>query len=162
MSPVPPWFWRLWASQRWTLSAIRPQAVVPCSQQTTGMYTNHKIDQDDHWQRFGTQPNLISAPQWDNRPCNAPTGFYKVGKKLPLKADLTTYSQAVDVCGQCMSELLILGHNLDFSSCDIMVSFCKPGHIYRHWAVDCQITSCYCYPLLWSLFMIFQTQEHFI
>ena len=28
------------------------------------------------------------------------------------------------------NESLILGHNLDFSSCDILVSFCKPSHIY--------------------------------
>ena len=30
----------------------------------TGMYTNRRIDQDGHWQQFGTQPILISAPQW--------------------------------------------------------------------------------------------------
>ena len=52
-----------------------------------------------------------------------------VGKKLSVKADLAIYSQAVNVCGRCMSESLILGHNLDFSSCDIMVSFHKSSHI---------------------------------
>ena len=81
--------------------------------------TNHKIDWYGHWQQFGTQPILISAPHWANRPCNAPSRFYGVGKKPSVKADLAIYSHAVDVRGQCMSESLILGHNLDFSSCDI-------------------------------------------
>ena len=52
------------ASRRQALLAIRPQTVVLCSQQTTGMYTNHRIDQDGHWQKPGAQPTLISAPQW--------------------------------------------------------------------------------------------------
>ena len=47
-----------------------------------------------------------------------------------MKADLAIYSQAVYVCGRCMSESLKLGHNLDFSSCDIMVGFYKSSHIY--------------------------------
>ena len=111
-------------SQRRALSAIRPQTVVLCSHQTTGMYTNHRIDRDSYWQQLGTQPKLISAPQWVNRPCNAPTLFYRVCKKPSLKADPAIYSQAVVVHGQCMSESLILGHNLDFISCDIMVDFC--------------------------------------
>ena len=33
-----------WASQRRTLLATRPQTVVLCLQQTTEVYTNHKID----------------------------------------------------------------------------------------------------------------------
>ena len=93
------------------------------------MYTNHRIDRDGHWQQFGTQPILISAPQWASWPCNASTGFYRVGKKPSVKADLAMYSQAVDVRGRCMSESLKLGHNLDFSSCDIMVGFHKSSHI---------------------------------
>ena len=117
-----------WASWRWALPAITPLTVVLCSQQTTGMYTNHRIDQDGHWPQFGTQPILISAPQWANRPYNAPTWFERVGKRPSVKADLTIYSQAVDVRGRCMSESLILGHNLDFSSCDIMVGFRKSSH----------------------------------
>ena len=114
---------------------IRAQTVVLCSQQTTGMYTNHSIDRDGHWQQSGTQPILISAPQWACWPCNVPTQFYMIGKKPSVKADLDTYSQAVDVRGQCMSESLILGHiiiiiiNLNFSSCDIMVGFHKSSHI---------------------------------
>ena len=108
---------------------IRAQTIVLCSQQTTEMYRNHRIDRDGHWQQFGTQPILISAPQWAHWPCNASTRSYTVGKKPSMKADLAIYSQAVDVCGRCMSESLRLGHNLDFSSCDIMVGFHKSSHI---------------------------------
>ena len=104
-----------WASWRWALLAIRPQIVSLCTQQMTGMHTNHRIDRYGHWQQFGTKPILFSAPQWVNRPCNAPTQLYRIGKKPSVKADLAIYSQAVDVRGQCMSELLILGHNLDFN-----------------------------------------------
>ena len=105
------------------------QTVVLCSQQNTGMYTNHRIDQDGHCQQSGTQPILISAPQWPNRTCNAPTRLHRVGKKLSVRADLAIYSHIVDASGQCMSESLILGHNLDFSSCNILVGFCKSSHI---------------------------------
>ena len=93
------------------------------------MYTKHRIDRDGHWQQFCTQPILISAPQWACWPCNAPTWFYTVGKKPSVKADLAIYSQAVDVRVRCMSESLKLGHNLDFSSCDIMVGFHKSSYI---------------------------------
>ena len=117
------------AFRRQAFPFIRPQAIVLCSQQTTGMYTNHRIDGDGHWQQFGTQPILISAPQWVNRPCNAPTWLYRVTKKPSVKANLAVYSQAVDVRGWCMSESLILGNSLDFSSCDIMVDFRKSSHI---------------------------------
>ena len=96
------------------------------------MYTNHRIDQDGRWQQFDTQPILISAPQWPNRPCNAPTQFYKVGKKPSVKTDLAICSHAVDVGGQCMSVSLILDFNLDFSSCDNLVDFCKFSNIYVH------------------------------
>ena len=94
------------------------------------MYTNHRIDRDGHWQQFGTQPILISAPQWACWHCNAPNRSYTVGKKPSVKADLAIYSQAVDVHGRCMSESLELGHNLDLNSCDIMVGFHKSSHIY--------------------------------
>ena len=95
----------------------------------TVMYTNHRIDQDGHRQQSGTQPILISASQWPNGVCNAPTQPHRVSKKPSVKADLAIYSHAVDAFGQCMSESLILGHNLDFSSCDILVGFCKSSHI---------------------------------
>ena len=119
-----------WASRRRAPPAIRPQTVVPCSQQTSAMYTNHGIYPDGHCQQSGTQPILISTPQWCNRTCNAPTPTYRVGKKLSMKVDLAIYSHAVDAAGQCMSESLMLGHNLDFSSCDILVGFSKSGHIF--------------------------------
>ena len=107
-------WWGWVASRRRAIPAIRAQTVVLCSQQMTGMYTNHRIDRDSHWQQFGTQPYLISASPWACWPCKAPTWFYTVGKKPSMKADLAIYSQSVDVCGRCMSESLILGHNLDF------------------------------------------------
>ena len=118
------------ASQRWAIPAIRAQTVVLCSKQTTGMYTNHRIDRDGHRQQLGTQPILISAPPVGLLALYAPIRFYTVGKKPSVKAYLAIYSQAVDVRGRCMSESLILGHNLDFSSCDIMVGFRKSSHIY--------------------------------
>ena len=124
-------WWGWVASRRQANTAIRAQTIVLCSQQTTGMSTNHRIDRDSHWQHLGTQPILISAPQWACWPCNAPTWSYMVGKKPSVKADLAIYSQAVDVRGQCMSESLKLGHNLDFSSCDIMVGFHKSSHIIK-------------------------------
>ena len=123
---------RRWvASRRQANPAIRAQTVVLCFQQTTEMYTNHRIDRGGHWQQFGTQPILISVPQWACWPCNASTQFYTVGKKPSVKADLAIYSQDVDVRRRCMSESLILGHNLHFSSCDIMVGFHKSSHIYH-------------------------------
>ena len=57
-------------------------------------------------------------------------GLTRLAKKLSMKADLAIYGQAVDVRGRCMSESLRLGHNLDFSSCDIMVGFHKSSHIF--------------------------------
>ena len=102
----------------------------PCSQQVTGMYTKHRIDQDSHWQQFDTKPFLISAPQRSHRPYNAPTWFYRVGKKPSVKADAAIYSQVVDASGQGISVSLILSFNLDFSSCDNLVSFYKFSHIY--------------------------------
>ena len=91
------------ASQRWALTAIRPQTVVLCSQHATEMYTNHRIDRDSHWQQPAIQPILISTLQWPNRPCNAPRWPYRVGKKPSVKARLAIYSHAVDASGQCMS-----------------------------------------------------------
>ena len=38
-----------------------------------------------------------------------------------MKADLAIYSHVVDASGQCMSESIISGFNLDFSSSDILV-----------------------------------------
>ena len=89
----------------------------------TGMYTKHRIDQDGHWQQFGTQPILISAPRGATGLAMHQLSFTGLTKSPFLKADLAIYSHAVSVGGQCMSESLTLGHNLNFSSCDIMVGF---------------------------------------
>ena len=117
------------ASRRRANTAIRAWTTAPRPQQTTGMHTNHRTDRDGHWQQPGTQPILISAPQLARCPCNAPTWPYTVDKKPSVISDLAIYSQAVDVRGRCMSQSLKLGHNLDFSSCDIMVGFHKSSHI---------------------------------
>ena len=93
------------------------------------MYTNHRIDRDSHWQQLGTQRILICAPQWPHRPCNAPTKIYGVSKKPSVKADLAIHSHVVNASGQCMNVSLILGFNLDFSSCDNLVGFCKSSYI---------------------------------
>ena len=53
--------------------------------------------------------SLINVPQWLHRPCNAPAQFYRVSKKLYVKADLANYSHIVDVSVQCMSVSLTLG-----------------------------------------------------
>ena len=99
------------------------------AQQMTGMYTNHRIDRDGHWQQFGTQPILISAPQLANEHCNVPSWFYSVGKKPSVKADPAIYRHALEVSGQCMSASLILFIKLDFSSCAKWDGFCKSSHI---------------------------------
>ena len=97
-----------WASQRQALPDIRPRTVVLCPDRTTGIYTNHRMDQDSDWQQFGTQPILISVAQLANRPYNVPTRFYRVSKKPSVKADLAFYSQALEVSGRCMSVYLII------------------------------------------------------
>ena len=118
------------ASRRRAKPAIKVYRVVLSHQYVADMYTTHRMGQDGHCQQFRTTPTLISAPQWPHRPCNAPMWLYTVGKKPSVKADLAIYSQAVDVRGQCMSGSLKLRHNLDFSSCDIMVGFHKSSHKY--------------------------------
>ena len=45
-----------------------------------------------HWQQSDTTSIQISAPQWLHRPCNTPRQFYRVHKKLSVKADLAIYS----------------------------------------------------------------------
>ena len=120
-----------WASWRRAYPAIRPQTVVLCSQQKISMYTNHRINRDGHWQQSGTQPILISALQGPNKTCNAPARLHRVGKKSSVKADLAIYSHAFDASRQCMSESLIFGLNLDFSSCNILVGFVNPATICK-------------------------------
>ena len=47
-----------------------------------------------------------------------------------MEADLAIYSHVIDASGQCMNVSLILGFNLDFSSCDNLVGFSKSSHKY--------------------------------
>ena len=105
------------------------QTVVLCSQYMTEMYTIQRIGPDRYRQQFDTTPILISALQWLHMPCNAPTWFYKVGKKLSVKANLATYSHILDVSGRCMSVSLTLGIKLDFNSCANWDHFCWSSHI---------------------------------
>ena len=94
------------------------------------MYTTHRMGRDGHCQQFDTTPTLISAPHWPHRPCNAPMQLYRVGKKPSVKADLATYSYTANVSRRCMSVSLILGCELDFSSCAIRMGFRKSSHIW--------------------------------
>ena len=57
-------------------------------------------------------------------------GFTEWEKKPSVKADLAIYSHVVDASVQCMSVSLILDFNLNFSSCNILVRFCKSSHKY--------------------------------
>ena len=91
-------WWGWVASRRRAITAIRAQTVVLCSQQTSEIVDVRKVHKPQdrsrrhgHWQQFGTQPILISAPQWACWPCNAPTRPYTVGKKPSLKAGLAIY-----------------------------------------------------------------------
>ena len=63
---------------------------------------------------------------------SGPTGPVQHGhtgsEKLSMKAEVAIYSQVVDASGQFMSISLILGFNLDASSCDNLVGFCKFSH----------------------------------
>ena len=85
----------------------------------------------DGWEKGGW---AISAPQWANRPCNAPTWLYRVSKEPSVNADLAIYSHAVDVLGQCMSESLILGHNMDSILVTAWSVFVNPVSILKGFA----------------------------
>ena len=92
----------------------------------------HKPQNRSRWPFATAWPIPNSAPQWPHRPCNAPTQPYRVGKKPSVKVDLAICSQVVDASGQYMSvSLILLGCNLDFSSCDNLVSFYKSSHILQ-------------------------------
>ena len=118
-----------WASQGLVHPAIRAQTVALCPQKTTEMYTVYRIGRDRYWQQFDTTSILISAPQWLHRLYNAPWQFYRIGKKLSVKADLDTNLMFLDA--GCMGVSLILGIELNFSTCANWDSFCKSSHIYH-------------------------------
>ena len=80
------------------------------------MYTNHRNDRDGHWQQSGTPPILSSAPCGPTGPVKHHHGFTGSTKSHLC---IVIYNHVVHAFGQCMSVSLILGFNLDFSSCDV-------------------------------------------
>ena len=114
-----------WASKRRALPAIRPQTVVLCFQQVSTQYTGKiktaigsSLTHNQFWLVFSSGPTGPVMHQHDF------TGLAK--SCLWKQASATTYSYIVDASGHCMSESLIIWHNLDLSSCDILVSFINP------------------------------------
>ena len=81
-------------------STVRQTAAL-CPQQSTESATVYLVDVDGRWQQFGTPCNLISAHQWLHRPCSGPSWFYRVSKRLPVKADLAIYSPVSGVSVWC-------------------------------------------------------------
>ena len=57
------------------------------------------VGRDSRQQQFETPSSLISAHQWPHRPCSGPSWFYRVSKRLPVKADLAIYSPITGVSG---------------------------------------------------------------
>ena len=62
----------------------------------------------------------------------SPTHSNRVGKKPSVKVDLDINRHIVDASGQCMSVPLIIASDLDFSSSDNLVSFCKFSYNFIH------------------------------
>ena len=60
------------------------------------MYTIHRIDQNNYWQKFGTAPILIRAPQ----AMQCTNAVLQGWLKPSLKAGLAIYSHVVDVSVQ--------------------------------------------------------------
>ena len=102
---------------------INSGAVFPVGDRDVHKSQDMWLDQDSHWQQFGTQPILISASQWPHRPCNASTWFYRICKKSSVKAGLAIYNQMVDASGQCISVSL---QALIWNS--VLLSFCKSSY----------------------------------
>ena len=79
-------------SRRWTIPSTVRQTAALCPQQSTETATVNLVDVDGRWQQFDIPCTLSSAPQWLHRPCSELSWFYRVGKRLPVKADLAIYS----------------------------------------------------------------------
>ena len=91
----------------------------------------HRIDQDSHWQQFGTPLILLVLPSSPTSPVMHQCSFTGLVKNSG-KAHLAIYSHVVNAaghCGQCMSVSLILGFNLVVHSCDNLVGFRKSSHM---------------------------------
>ena len=65
-------------------------------------------------------------------------GFYRVGKRPPVKADLAIYSLVVGMSGLWVNVATMLNNKLDFYCCDNSVGFCKSSHIYSNQICSCQ------------------------
>ena len=105
----------------------------------------------------GNSPILISAPQWPNRPCNAPTQPYRVGKMPSVKACLVIYSHIVDASGQCMSVSLILGFKLVSVLVPFGVVFVNPVTFNN--CINKQLHSQLLYIMVRCLFQNYYTQS---
>ena len=96
-------------------------------------YNSHWIGGDSHWQQCDISHILINTVYWLHKPCNVPSLFDRVSKKLSVKADVFDHSHMLGVCGQCQNLALMLKlYKLNFSSCAIRTGFCKSRHIYHN------------------------------
>ena len=94
-------FYRGWVgSRRRVIPSTRRQTVVLCIQYGTETATVNLVGPDGRQQQFDTPSNLISAHQWPHRSRSGPLWPYRVGKILPVKADLAIYSLIVGMFGQ--------------------------------------------------------------
>ena len=63
----------------------------------------HLVGRDSRQQQFDIPSRLISAHHWPHRPCSGLSWLYRVGKRLPVKADLAIYSPINGVSGMRLS-----------------------------------------------------------
>ena len=71
-------------------------------------YNSHWILGDSCQQQSDTTHILINIVYQLQKPCNAPSLFDRVGKKLSVKVDQVDYSHMLGVCGQCQNVALML------------------------------------------------------
>ena len=76
--------------------------VFSRAQKLCATCTVNLVGRDSRQQQFDISSSLISAHQW---PCG-PSQFYRVGKRLPVKADLAIYSP---VTGILVLKILVPG-----------------------------------------------------
>ena len=61
--------------------------------------TVNLVGPDSRQQQFDTSCSPINAPQWLHIPCSGLSWSYRVGKMLPVKADLAIYSPIIGESG---------------------------------------------------------------
>ena len=88
-----------WEAEGGLKVSTRTQTAVLCLQYETETDTIHMAGQDGRWKQFGTTWSPIDAPQWQDRPCSAPSWFGRVDRKPSVKADLAIYSHSLGVSG---------------------------------------------------------------